>query len=207
MPKDARLDLGRYITNPFNKKGQIKKRLNFNELFSTKSTTGQYPWNPSRFTEEDLANRVKSRRLTLNPDLNFLGNSPFFDNNEGVNPKYELFEGGGRFDRPVDYDFETGRANTSGRPQNQPDFDPAWVQAYKLSPTIKPGQSAKNPMPRLDDPDPNGYLMAKAESQVEAEMEDKRSVADLLSDGMPTSEEETKGTEEIEKEEDNPQIT
>lgn len=206
MPKDSRLDLGRYIRNPFNRKGQIKERLDFNKLFGPRSTTGQYPWNPSRFTDQDLANRIKSRSLTLNPNLNFVGDSPFFDGNEKVNEKYQLFEGLGRFDRPNDYDFETGRAMTSSRPQSQPDFDPGWVQAYKLSPTIKPGQMAKNPMPRFDDPDPNGYLMAKAEKQVEAEQENDLSVSELMRGALPTASEEEKGTEEIEKEEENPEI-
>jgi hypothetical protein len=33
MAQDARLDLGRYIRNPFNRQGQITKRLDFDELF------------------------------------------------------------------------------------------------------------------------------------------------------------------------------
>jgi alpha-D-ribose 1-methylphosphonate 5-triphosphate synthase subunit PhnI len=39
---------------------------------------------------------------------------------------------------------------------------------------------AKNPMPRLRNPDPNGYLMAMAEKRVESEAEDKPSIAQLL---------------------------
>jgi len=180
MAKDARLDLGRYIQNPFNSRGQISKQLNFNELFRSKPETGAYPWNPSRFDRQDLLRRAQTRKLNLNPDLNFVGNSPFFDGNAEVNPSYELFEGLGRFNRPNDYDFDEGRALTSQRPQDQPDFNAEWVEAYRISPTINPGKFAKNPMPRLRNPDPNGYLMRAAEGRVKAEEEDKVSIAQLL---------------------------
>ena len=162
MAKDHRLDLGRYITNPFNENGRIRKNLNFDELFRAKPEGGSFPWNTSRFTEKDLTNRVMTRKRQLNPTLNFVQNSPFFDDNSEVTPEYELFEGLGRFNRPMDYDFNEGRAMTTQRPENQPDFNPVWVEAYKLSPTIKPGKTAKNPMPRMKNPDPNGYLLALA---------------------------------------------
>lgn len=180
MAKDSRLDLGRYIQNPFNRRGQIPKRLDFDDLFRAKPDTGEYPWNPSRFNERDLLKRSMTRKVTLNPDLNFVGNSPFFDSNDGVGPDYELFEGLGRFNRPMDYDFNEGRARTEQRPQNQPDFNPQWMEAYKISPTLNPGKMAKNPMPRLRNPDPNGYLMSMAERRAEAEVEDKPSIAQLL---------------------------
>ena len=180
MARDARLDLGRYVQNPFDKKGQIGKRLDFGDLFRSKPETGAYPWNPSRFTSEDLVKRGMSRKTTLNPDLNFVGNSPFFDSNEEVTPQYELFEGLGRFNRPADYDFDEGRARTRQRPQSQPDFNPQWMEAYKISPTLNPGKTAKNPMPRVRNPDPNGYLMAMAEKRAENEVEDKPSIAQLL---------------------------
>lgn len=180
MAKDSRLDLGRYIQNPFNRRGQIPKRLDFDDLFRAKPETGDYPWNPSRFNEQDLLKRSMTRKVTLNPDLNFVGNSPFFDENENVEQGYELFEGLGRFNRPSDYDFDEGRARTQQRPQNQPDFNPEWMEAYKISPTLNPGKMAKNPMPRLRNPDPNGYLMAMAERRAENEVEDKPSIAQLL---------------------------
>jgi len=180
MAKDSRLDLGRYIQNPFNRRGQIPKRLDFDDLFRAKPETGDYPWNPSRFNERDLLKRSMTRKVTLNPDLNFVGNSPFFDENENVQEGYELFEGLGRFNRPSDYDFDEGRARTQQRPQNQPDFNPEWMEAYKISPTLNPGKMAKNPMPRLRNPDPNGYLMAMAERRAENEFEDKPSIAQLL---------------------------
>jgi hypothetical protein len=199
--KDHRLDLGRYINNPFNRQGDITKRLDFDDLFRSKATSGDYPWNPSRFTSQDLLKRSQTRKTKLNPDLNFVGNSPFFDGNEDVSPDYELFEGLGRFNRPMDYDFDEGRALTSQRPQNQPDFNPLWVEAYEMSPTIKPGQSAKNPMPRLRNPDPNGYLMAQAEKRVEDEMEDKRSIAQLLEEEEPQSKKKEKKEEKKEERE------
>jgi len=180
MAKDARLDLGRYVQNPFNRRGEISKRLDFDDLFRAKPTSGDYPWNPSRFNEQDLIKRSMSRKVTLNPDLNFVGNTPFFDDNTEVTAQYELFEGLGRFDRPADYDFEEGRARTTQRPQEQPDFNPDWIESYKLSPTLKPDKTARNPMPRLRNPDPNGFLMRAAEKRAENEIEDKPSIAQLL---------------------------
>jgi hypothetical protein len=201
MAKDHRLDLGRYITNPFNEQGKIRKNLNFDELFRAKPEGGGYPWNPSRFTEKDLTKRMMTRKRQLNPSLNFVPNSPFFDENAEVTPEYELFEGLGRFNRPDDYDFGEGRPFTRQRPEDQPDFNPTWVEAYRLSPTIKPGRSAKNPMPRIKNPDPNGYLMAMAENRVDNEAEGKMSIAQLLDrkgvmKEMPSTQtEEKQGTE------------
>jgi len=195
MAKDARLELGRYISNPFNKKGDIVKKLDFNDLFRSKPDTGEYPWNPSRFTEQDLLKRAMTKKLIENPDLQFVSNAPFFDNNEAVTPEYEVFEGIGRFNRPVAYDFETGRPITSQRPEEQPDFNTGWIEAYKISPTIPPGKSVKNPMPRLRNPDPNGYMMKAAEIRVEDEIENKQSIAQLLEE-PPSNKEEKKDEKE-----------
>ena len=181
MAQDARLDLGRYVQNPFNRQGQVSKKLDFHDLFASKPSTGEYPWNPSRFSERDLMKRMMTRKETLNPSLNFLGNAPFFDGNQnGVTPEYELFDGLGRFNRPEDYDFDEGRGKTAQRPQEQPDFNPQWMEAYKISPTLNPSKMAKNPMPRLRNPDPQGYLMAMAEKRAENEVEDKPSISQLL---------------------------
>lgn len=179
MAKDARLDLSRYVQNPFDRIATKARQLNFNELFASKPATGDYPWNPSRFGSEDLTRRAMTAKRVLNPRLNFVPNTPFFDSNEEVTPEYDMF-GLGRFNRPEDYDFDEGRAKTAQRPQDQPDFNPNWIEAYKLSPTLNPGKVAKNPMPRLRNPDPNGFLMAMAEKRVENEAEDKVSVAQLL---------------------------
>jgi hypothetical protein len=179
MAKDHRLDLGRYVQNPFDKRGTVAKRLDFGDLFRSKPETGEYPWNPSRFTERDLLKRMMTRKISLNPDLNFAPNTPFFDDNSEVTPGYDMF-GLGRFNRPTEYDFENGRPLTALKPQDQPDFNPQWMEAYKLSPTLDPSKVAKNPMPRLRNPDPNGYLMAMAEKRAENEAEDNVSVAQLL---------------------------
>ena len=207
MAQDARLDLGRYLTNPFNRQGQIPRKLNFNDLFRAKPETGAAPWNNSRFTETDLINRLMSRKETLNPTLNFVSNSPFFDDNEKVTPSYEMFDGLGRFDRPS-YDFTEGRPLTKQRPQEQPDYDPKWMEAYNLSPTLRPEKAAKNPMPRLKNPDPNGILMKKAQGEVKSEVENTPSIAQLLArqpniSSNQAKEEETRGGEEISKEEEN----
>ena len=181
MARDDRLELGRYLTNPFNEGGRVSRKLNFNDLFASKPSTGAPPWTPSRFKAEHLTNALQTKKATLNPRLRFVGNSPFFDDENQLDPKdYELFEGLGRFDRPEAYDFNEGRALTRNRPQNQPDFNPEWIDAYNVSPTVNPSKRAKNPMPRMKNPDPNGYLMSVAENRVESEAEDKVSVAQLL---------------------------
>jgi hypothetical protein len=139
MAKDDRLELGRYLTNPFNEGGRAVRKLKFNDLFASKPSTGAPPWTPSRFKAEHLTNALQTRKATLNPRLRFVGNSPFFDDENQLDPKdYELFEGLGRFDRPVAYDFNEGRALTRNRPQNQPDFNPEWIDAYNVSPTVNP---------------------------------------------------------------------
>lgn len=202
--KDHRLDLGRYISNPFNKRGEVGKRLDFNDLFQAKSFTGQYPWSPSRFTAADLRRRTQTRKLAYNPDLNFVGNSPYFDN-EGnqIRQKYEVFEGLGFFSHK-DYDFREGRARIEAKPQAQPDFDPLWVEAYRLSPTIAPNKIAKNVMPRDANPDPRGYIMARAESRAEADVNplDNTSVASLLADGASTSSSIEEGEKDVEDKEE-----
>jgi len=207
--KDSRLDLGRYISNPFNKRGHMPKRLDFDDLFSSKASEGQYPWNPSRFGPKDLLKRSQTRKMNLNPDLNFVGNSPFFDGNpDKPTQDYELFEGLGRFNRPFDYDFEEGRALTKQRPQDQPDFNPEWKEAYDFSPTLSPEKSARNPMPRMANPDPNGYLMQVAESDVENEFEGNKSVSQLLSGGeqrlKKVTEEQKEGKKAIDEAKDSP---
>lgn len=203
--KDARLELGRYISNPFDKKGRIPSQLSFRELFRDKYATehGGSPWVPSRYTFEDLTKAVQNRKITHNPRLNYVPNSPFWDENNELPPeKYEMFEGLGRFKRE-DYNFDEGRALTRVRPEDQPDFDPSWVEAYKLSPTVRPDKRAKNPMPRTRNPDPNGFIMQMAESRAENEFKDNVSVAQLLADKKLNPTEERVGQEKITEEESN----
>jgi len=204
--KDQRLELNRYISNPFDNKGRIASQLNFRELFRNKydTETGGSPWMPSRYTSEDLLKGIQNRKVNLNPRLNFVPNSPFWDTENQLPPEeYEMFAGLGRFNRPTDYDFENGRALTKTRPQQQPDFRDEWVEAYKLSPTVNPGKRAKNPMPRMANPDPNGFIMSLAENRAESEAEGKVSVAQLLQNKKLNPTEERVGNEIISKEEEN----
>jgi hypothetical protein len=203
--KDQRLELNRYISNPFDNKGRIASQLNFRELFRNKydTETGGSPWVPSRYTSEDLLKAVQNRKVTLNPRLNFVPNSPFWDTENELPPEdYEMFAGLGRFKRS-DYDFENGRALTKARPQEQPDFKDEWVEAYKLSPTVNPGKRAKNPMPRMANPDPNGFIMSMAENRAENEVEGNVSVAQLLQNKKLNPTEEREGNQVISKEEEN----
>jgi len=203
--KDQRLELNRYISNPFDNKGRIASQLNFRELFRNKydTETGGSPWVPSRYTSEDLLKAVQNRKVTLNPRLNFVPNSPFWDTENQLPPEdYEMFAGLGRFKRS-DYDFENGRALTKARPQEQPDFKNEWVEAYKLSPTVNPGKRAKNPMPRMANPDPNGFIMSMAENRAENEVEGNVSVAQLLANKKLNPTEEREGNQVISKEEEN----
>ena len=91
--KDARLELGRYISNPFDKKGRrIPSQFNFRELFSNQYAIehGGSPWVPSRYTFEDLTKAIQNRKITHNPRLNYVPNSPFWDDNNELPPeKYE----------------------------------------------------------------------------------------------------------------------
>lgn len=171
MAKDHRLALDRYIDftkDPF----LVKRKVDFDDSFASKPSSGKAPWMPSRFTEDDLLRRIQTRKLQLNPSLNFVGNTP---------EEYEVFANIGRFTRKEGYNFEEGRPNTTLRPEDQPGFSPVWVEAYRISPTVNPDKRASNPMPRIANPDPKGYMMAAAEKRAENEVEDNKSVAQLLS--------------------------
>ena len=170
MAKDARLDLGRYID--YTKDIFAKKRqLNFDDLFQSKADSNTAPWTPSRFESTDLLRRIQTRKLQLNPGLQYVGADA---------QKLEVFAGIGRFNRREEYDFNNGRALTKQRPEDQPGFNPVWRDMYSLSPTLKPDDRISNPMPRASNPDPKGYLMATAEKKAENEVEGNLSVAQLL---------------------------
>ncbi len=181
MAKDHRLNLGRYIKSPF----ETKVKLDFQQLFSAKPETGDAPWTPSRFSSTDLFNRLQTRKLKLNPRLGFVGANDQENN---------VFKHLGNFNRKEGYDFESGRPVTENNPRMQPGFNEAWVEAYKYSPTIDPGDKAKNPMPRNSNPDPKGYIMAQAEAAAENDVNPIASVASLLTQTKkePTKEEEAK---------------
>jgi hypothetical protein len=181
MAKDSRLELGRYID--YTKEPFIKqKKLNFDELFLAPASSGQYPWNPSRFTQTDLVRKMMTRKLSLNPRLNFVGKTP---------EQYEVFAGLPNFNRVEQYDFQNGRALTSQRPEEQPGFNSLWPDSYRLSPTIPAEKKIQNPMPRASNPDPRGYLMASAVKQVNNENQGNVSVAELMANkgsvGAPLS--------------------
>lgn len=107
MAKDYRLDLGRYID--YTKEAFVKKRkLDFDDLFQSKASSGAAPWMPSRFQQNDLQRRVQTRKLQLNPSLNFVGDTP---------EQFEVFANIGRFTRKESYDFESGRPRTNLRPE------------------------------------------------------------------------------------------
>jgi len=174
MAKDYRLtDPSKsieYTKDPFVK----KRQLNFDELFQAPASSGQYPWNPSRFTQADLLRKMMTRKLALNPGLNFVGRTA---------EEYQVFAGIPNFNRNEQYDFANGRAITSQRPEEQPDFNPLWPDSYRLSPTIPPEKKIKNPMPRAENPDPKGNLMRAANQQVDSELSGKISIAELMSRG------------------------
>lgn len=135
--------------------GEKSKKLHFKDQYEVKPESAETPWIPSRFGQPDLLSRISNRRLNLN-DLNFV---PEGENATG----YEMFPGKGRFDMSVDYDFNLGRPNTPNYPEQQPDFDPLWNEAYSLSPVIAPDEKIKNPFPRQNNLDPNGYLQTMME--------------------------------------------
>lgn len=180
MAKDSRLELGRYIDHakdPF-----VKKRtVDFSVSFQSPASEGQYPWNPSRFTQSDLLRKMMTRKLQLNPGLNFVGSSA---------EEYEVFANIGRFKRVDDYDFQNGRALTPQRPEDQPGFNDLWMSVYQLSPTIPGEKKVKNPMPRASNPDPKDLLTKAAESRVENEVKGNVSVAELLSKSKTPDEQE-----------------
>jgi hypothetical protein len=93
MARDDRLELGRYLNNPFNgnSQGRMVKQLNFRTLFESKPETGAPPWTPSRFKAEHLTNALQTRKATLNPRLRFVGNSPFLTMRTNWIPKIMNF--------------------------------------------------------------------------------------------------------------------
>jgi hypothetical protein len=132
--------------------GNQDKKLKFKDQYDLKAAVQETPWITSRFGPQDLTKRVANRRLNLN-ELNFVPEGELQDG-------YEMFPGRGRFNMETDYDFTIGRPSTPNYPEQQPDFDPEWNNSYGLSPVIPPGEKIKNPFPRQDNIDPNGYLSA-----------------------------------------------
>ena len=70
---------------------------------------------------------------------------------------------------------------TSQRPEEQPDFNPTWIQAFQFSPTMNPEKKPQNPNPTYANPDPNGFIEQMAMGSAEATNSDDRSISQLLS--------------------------
>ena len=171
---DDRLDLNKYIGAA--KDPENKTKTTFTDQFRVDAHSGiggQYPWDPGRFNTSDILNRVQARKRTLNAHLGYV------DPHEPLDA--QLFVGLGRFVRHEGYDFQKGQPITPHKPQENPDFNPVWLDAYKISPTIPPGKRAKDPMPSAANPDPHGYIMQMAQSQAENTVDPQPSVANLLS--------------------------
>ena len=173
MSLTSRLDPAKYIGYA---KPNAKVKETFGDQFRTDANAsigGQYPWDPGRPTEVDILNRAQARKRTLNAKLGYV------DPEEPLDTK--LFIGTERFVRHENYDFKVGRALTTHRPQDNPDFNPIWLDAYRISPTIPPNKRAKNPMPTASNPDPHGYIMQMAQQQAENTVNPEPTVAGLLS--------------------------
>jgi hypothetical protein len=170
---DDRADPSKYIGYS---KVDSKIKTTFGDQYRVDPNSGiggQYPWNPGRNTVSDILNNVQSRKRDLNSKLGFVDAEAPLDT--------QLFIGLGRFTRHDDYDFLKGQPIVSHRPQDNPDFNPVWMEAYKISPTIPPNKRAKSPMPTAANPDPHGYIMQMSENQAQNTVDPQPSVANLLS--------------------------
>ena len=175
MPRDARLQTND-LTDPNDYVGAVNRvfkrqsKIDYSDSFKSKPLTSL-----NRFTTNDLRNKMQTDKRKHNR-LNVI------DLEDPQN--FELFTGLPRFDtdRRDLYNFDAGRPNTRGDFTQTPEFNPMWPDMYRVSPTVKPDARAKSPMPRMSNPDPNGYIMAQAEARAENEMEGDLSVAQLLSD-------------------------
>ena len=174
MPRDTRLNDPNAHIGEVGQSFIKQKKIDYADSFQAKASEGEPPFNINRFGARELNNKLVTRKLSLNPRLNFVGDQP---------EQYEVFAGLGRFDteRADLFDFSKGRPNTNTDFRSSPDFKETWVDAYRLSPTISQGDKVTNPLPRERNPDPKGNLMAAAESRVENEAEGNVSVATLLS--------------------------
>jgi len=130
--------------------GNKDVKESFKSQYDLPAVSQETPWVTSRFGPQDLTKRVANRRLNFN-DLNFLPEGQAVQG-------YEMFPGRGRFNPKDEYDTFIGRPSTPNFPEQQPDFNPEWNDFYISSPVIPPGDKIKNPFPRQDNMDPNGYL-------------------------------------------------
>ena len=174
MPRDPRLsDPSQYISE-VDRKFHKKKKINYQEAFKSKPTEAPFTAG-GRFETSDLRNKLQAKKLTQNPRLNFVGGDP---------TEFQLFTGLPRFDtnRQELYNFETGKPNTIADFRTYPEYNPMWEEMYRVSPTLEPGSAAKSPMPSVRNPDPNNYIMMAQENKAENEIEDNKTVAQIINE-------------------------
>jgi len=185
MPRDKRLSRPQdYLDDVklfFLKGSKGLRKIDYEESFRAKSD--QPPFNINRFGRDELKSKIVSKKPILNRRLDFVDDPDSF----------ELFTGLGRFDNGRTnkedpsmslYDFDVGRANTKLDFRQTPEYQSKgelWNERYKFSPTISPGDRITNPMPRLENLDPKGYLLAAAEKRAENEVEGNLNIAQLQS--------------------------
>ena len=156
-----------------------KSKVDYATLFTTPADSFQTPFSPGRFNETDIRKNLAARKLKLNPGLGYV---EFKQDEEGRVIPNEVFAGiGGPFNRQKDYNFKDGRPNTRQIPEDQPDYNPMWREMYAYSPTVE--ERVENPMPCETNPDPTGRLMAQAQAKAKNEVDDNKSVAQLLEQG------------------------
>tara|TARA_S200002703_G_scaffold91229_1_gene78711 strand:- start:448 stop:1047 length:600 start_codon:yes stop_codon:yes gene_type:complete len=185
MPRDKRLSRPEnYLDDVklfFLKGSKGLRKIDYEESFRAKSD--QPPFNINRFGRDELKSKIVSKKPILNRRLDFVDDPNSF----------ELFTGLGRFDTGRTnkedpsmslYNFDVGRANTKLDFRQTPEYQSKgelWNERYKFSPTISPGDRITNPMPRLQNLDPKGYLLAAAEKRAENEIEGNLNIAQLQS--------------------------
>ena len=196
MPRDARLQLSNYFDGTFER----KVKLNYDDLFRVRTDAEgktQYPFDPSHFTAEDFINRVEAKKRILNPRLGAL--------NPEDPQATKVFTDLDRFRPSEMYDFANGKMNIQEPFTVKPDFNPVWAEKFKLSPIRPPDKDPKNTFPSAVNPDPLGYIFARAAKQAEDDVNGDPSVAELLQGQNNKPEEKKKeeqeGTQVINKEE------
>ena len=196
MPRDARLQLSNYFDGTFER----KVKLNYDDLFRVRTDAEgktQYPFDPGHFTAEDFINRVEAKKRILNPRLGAL--------NPEDPQATKVFTNLDRFRPSEMYDFANGKMNIQEPFTAKPDFNPVWAEKFKLSPIRPPDKDPKNTFPSAVNPDPLGYIFARAAKQAEDDVNGDPSVAELLQGQNNKPEEKKKeeqeGTQVINKEE------
>ena len=170
-PQDHMDDVAKFFD-----KGQYTKS-SYEQQNRAKSTSP--PFQINRFSAQDLRNKIVSRKPLTNPRLQFV--------NDGPPDNFNLFEGlPNRFDqnRKELYNFDVGRP-VFQKPTFLDSIEfqlkgEKWKETFELSPTMNPEKRPKNPMPRMDNPDPKNYLFETMEAKAKAEAEGKMNVAQLM---------------------------